>query len=280
MFFNSKKWAGIFATIGYLLTFLPVTADETVTDGIKRMERSKDVSGLTRLLRHPDGTVRSSAAVSLSNAIRGVKNPEALSLLARTHLDSALRDPFSTVRHHSGRAFQHSIRATKNQSVLRGCVPPLVDVLHGSEVEETRRRFASVMLAELIPMVESRFTLEASSPKLLFAALDDPDEQVREYAGRALVSCLKRIGSKDLLGSAAIRLTKGLAEKDQKRRLFCAVLLSGIVQKLDESTLKRIAEPLQSRLKTERDPRIRDYIGRAARDVGRMLEPDPKSESR
>lgn len=39
---------------------------------IKELERFRDVAALTLLLKNSDGRIRSSAAVSLSNAIRSV----------------------------------------------------------------------------------------------------------------------------------------------------------------------------------------------------------------
>lgn len=196
---------------------------------IKKLEHSGDVRALTNLLRHPDGRERASAAVSLSNAIRNVKDPKVLSPLARPQLEAALRDPYQTVREHAGRAFQHSIRNTEDVATLRWVVAPLVDSLHGKEVAGPTRRFASVMLTDIIPRIQHKGILEQSVPRLLEATLKDPSEQVREYAGRSLKSAVLRIQHTQILHDTAVALVNTLEHEDVKRRGYAAVLLSSLV---------------------------------------------------
>ena len=237
---------------------------------IKSLEKARNVSELTQMLRDRDGNIRSSAAVSLSNAIRYVKDPKVLTPLARAHLDAALRDPYKTVREHAGRAFQHSIRNTKDVATLRWVIVPLTDALHGREADEPRRRWASVMLTDVVPRIEHTGVLEQAIPNLLDATLNDPEEYVREYTGRSLKSAVLRIKNPEILHTTAVALVNALDDESQKNRHFSAVLLSSLVMKLEDmKTLGRIAEPLRNAAQSSPDATVREYAGRASKHVDR-----------
>ena len=239
---------------------------------IKSLEKAGNVAELTQMLRDRDGQIRSSAAVSLSNAIRYVKDSSVLTPLVRTQLDAALRDPYRTVREHAGRAFQHSIRNTEDVATLRWVVVPLTDALNGREVDESRRRWASVMLTDIVPRIPHAGVLERTIPNLLDATLNDPQEYVREYTGRSLKSAVLRIRNPKLLHSTTLALVNALDDESEKNRHFSAVLLSSLVMKLEEmNTLRRIAEPLRNAAESSPDETVREYAGRASKHVDRKL---------
>ena len=250
--------------------YLSIVLQLGANDKIKSLEKAGNVVELTQMLRDRDGRIRSSAAVSLSNAIRYVKDPKVLTPMVRTHLDAALRDPYRTVREHSGRAFQHSIRNTRDVATLRWVVVPLTDALQGREVAESRRRWASVMLTDIVPRIEHTGVLEQAVPNLLDATLNDPEEYVREYAGRSLKSAVLRVKNPEILHTTAVALVNALDDERQKNRHFSAVLLSSLVMKLEDmKTLGRIAEPLRNAASSSPDKTVREYAGRASKHVDR-----------
>jgi hypothetical protein len=227
-----------------------------------------DIEGLTRLLRHRDGVIRSSAAVELSNAIRSVKTEKRLTPLVRQHLESSLEDPYQTVREHAGRSFQHSMRNISHQPTLQSLVPILADSLHSKEVELKRRRFAAVMLAELMPRIENANVMRLVLPEILDSTLNDSDEQTQEYSGRAVQISLRKITYPDALSEAAKRLTITLKDKDSKRRQYAAIQLSAVVPKItDQKVIRHIAPTIEKVAQSDPDPTIREYMGRAARHL-------------
>ena len=227
-----------------------------------------DIEGLTKLLRDRDGTLRSSAAIELSNAIRAINEEVRLKPLVRQHLESALRDPYQTVREHAGRSFQQSMRNISHQPTLQSLVPILADSLHSKEVEVKRRRFAAVMLAELTPRIENANSMRLSLTKILDSTLNDPDEQTREYSGRAAQVSLRKITIQITLAEAAKTLTNTLNSKESQRRKFAAIQLSGLVPKLtDKKILRHIAPTIENVAQSDPDPTIREYVSRAARDL-------------
>ena len=240
---------------------------------IKALEQARDVTGLTKLLRDRDGRIRASAAVSLSNVIRDVEDPGVVAAFARLQLEAALRDPYQTVREHAGRSFQQTIRKTEDVATLRWAVAPLVDCLNGGEVAEPTRRFASVMLTDIIPRIEHRYLLEQSVPRLLDATLKDPSEQVRDYAGRSLKNAVLRSRNPQVLHDAAVALVNTLDHEDPKRRAYAAVLLSSLVPKLkSKDTFARISKPIHTAAQSGKDETVREYVGRAAQHIRRNVE--------
>jgi hypothetical protein len=252
---------------------VPSVAPTSLGQDVDRLKQSKDVTGLIRLLRHRDGQVRSSAAVALSQVIREVEGSKSLAAHVLPLVDVTLRDPYSTVREYAGRALQHCLQNVTNASVLRGAVPPLVDTLHATEVEEKRRRYSAVQLSRVIPQIQYEPLLVQSVPMLLSATIDDPNEDVREYAGRALKSALPRIRDNKVLHSGTVTLAGTLQHKDTKRRQYAAVLLSWLVPKVTElDTLRAISVRVSEAARRDRDDDVREYAGRAARHIKQQLQ--------
>jgi hypothetical protein len=168
---------------------------------------------------------------------------------------------------------QHCLQNVTDVSILRGAVPPLVDSLHATEVEEKRRRYCAVQLSRVIPQIKHEPLLLQSVPILLSATIDDPSEDVREYAGRALKSALPRIRDNEILHSGAVALSPTLQHKDVKRRRYAAVLLSWLVHKVRElDTLRAISDRVSEAAQRDRDEDVREYAGRAARYIKQQLQ--------
>ena len=248
-------------------------------DDVAKLRKSKDVNGLMRLLRHQDGEVRRDAAVALSNVIRDVKDSRKLARHILPLIDVTLRDPYVSVREYAGRALQHSMQHVTDVSILRGAVPPLLDMLRSGEVEIKRRQYAAVRLSTLIGKIEHESLLVQSIPTLLKATIDDSDEGVREYAGRALKSALPRVRDKQTLHDGTMTLVRTLQHKDTKRRIYSAVLLSWLVPKVTElNTLRSVATRIKDAAKRDRSDRVRDYAGRADRHIEQRLQ-EAKAEA-
>ncbi|MDP6717768.1 MAG: HEAT repeat domain-containing protein, partial [Pirellulaceae bacterium] len=111
-------------------------ASTSLGQDVGQLKQAKDVPGLVRLLRHRDGKIRSSAAVALSGVIREVDDSKSLARYVLPLIDVTLRDPYATVREYAGRALQHCLQNVTDVSILRQAVPPMVDSLHATEVEE------------------------------------------------------------------------------------------------------------------------------------------------
>ena len=249
-------------------------------ENTRELANKGDIESLTNLLRHPDGVLRSSAAVELSNAIRSIKTEKRLIPLVRQHLESALRDPYQTVREHAGRSFQHSMRNISQQHILQSLVSTLADTLHSKEVEVKRRRYAAVMLAELMPRIENPVTMRSVLTRILDSTLNDTDEQTREYSGRAVQVSLRKITYPDALSEAAKTLTNTLKSKESLRRQYAAIQLSGLVQKLeDERVCRHIAPAIEAAATSDPDSTIREHAGRADRFLKKRLEPKKLSST-
>lgn len=240
---------------------------------VGQLRQTKNAPGLVRLLRHRDGHVRSSAAVALSGVIREVEDPATLARFVLPLVDVTLRDPYATVREYGGRALQHCLQNVTDVSILRGAVPPMVDTLNASEVEEKRRRYCAVQLSRVIPKIQHEPLLVQSVPMLLSATLDDPNDHVREYAGRALKSALPRIRDREVLHTGSVALAKALSHKDAKRRRYAAVLLAWLVPKVTElDTLRAISDRVSDAAQEDRNKDVREYAGRAARHIQQRLQ--------
>lgn len=247
---------------------------------IRKLKESKDIPGLMRLLRDRDGSVRSSSAVALSGGIREITNQKLLAGHVRPLVDATLRDPYSTVREYAGRALQHCLQTVKDPAVLAIAVPDMVDALHPTEVDVKRRQYCSVQLSRVIPQIKHESLLRQSFPMLLSATLEDPDETVREYAGRALKSALPRIRDTKQMHTGCVELAKTLGHKDLARRRYAAVLLSWLISKVDQlDTLRAISERVSHAAQHDSNEIVREYAGRAARDIGRRIEADELEKS-
>lgn len=262
----------VFTVIAAAILLAPNFASTSLGQDVQKLKQSKDVPGLVRLLRHRDGKVRSSAAVALSGVIREVDDSKTLAHYVLPLVDVTLRDPYATVREYAGRALQHCLQNVIDVSILRGAVPPMVDALNATEVEEKRRRYCAVQVSRVIPKIQHEPLLIQSVPMLLSATIDDPNEDIREYAGRALKSALPRIRDKELLHMGSVALAKTLKHQDAKRRRYSAVLLAWLVPKITElDTLRAISSHIREAAKRDRDKDVREYAGRAARDIERRL---------
>ena len=260
------------ALMGATVCVVLFNLSDALGQDVSRLKQSKEVPGLMRLLRHHDGRIRSSAAVALSQVIREVEDSKSLTPHVLPLVDVTLRDPYSTVREYAGRALQHCLQNVTDVSILRGAVPPLVDSLHATEVEEKRRRYCAVQLSRVIPQILHEPLLVQSVPMLLSATIDDPSEEVREYAGRALKSALPRIRDNEVLHSGAIALARTLQHQDVKRRQYAAVLLSWLVPKMkDRGTLRAISDRVSEAARRDRIDDVREYAGRAARHIKQQL---------
>ena len=118
------------------------SAHITLGDEVQELANEKDIAGLTRLLRHRDGRVRSAGGVALSCVIREVEDPRTLTPLVGTLVQATLRDPYANVREYAGRALRHSLGHVSNVATLRSAVPPLVDMLNAGQVEQKQRLYA------------------------------------------------------------------------------------------------------------------------------------------
>ncbi|MEQ8789061.1 MAG: hypothetical protein RIC55_22305 [Pirellulaceae bacterium] len=240
---------------------------------VPKLKQAKDVPGLVRLLRHQDGRVRSSSAVALSGTIREIDDSKTLAHFVLPLVDVTLRDPYSTVREYAGRALQHCLQNVDDVSILRGAVPPMVDALNAAEVEETRRRYCAVQLSRVIPQIDYEPLLVQSMPPLLSATIEDPNADVREFAGRALKSALPRVRDEETLRAGMVALAQTLTHEDVKRRRYAAVLLSWVVSKDPElETLRAISSRVTEASERDRDEEVREYAGRADRDIQRRLQ--------
>lgn len=249
-----------------------LSANITWADQAQEFAQTKDVAGLTRLLQHRDGRVRSSAAVALSGVIDEVEDPKILTPLVSPLVDAALRDPYASVREYAGRALRHSLKHADNTTVLRGAVPALVDMLNAGQVEEKLRLYAAVTLWELVPRIDHEPLLNESIPRLQSAALDDPHDRVREYAGRAFKSAISRSHDEQLLHDAANALARTLSHDDLNRRQYSAVFLSGLVKRIESpDTLRGILSRIREATKSK-DTAVAHYASRALRDIERQLE--------
>lgn len=267
------KRYNVLSLIVVVACVVPIVPSTAFGQDVSQLKKAKDVSGLIRLLRDRRGKVRSSAAVALSQVIREVDDSKQLSRFVLPLVDATLRDPYSTVREYAGRGLQHCLQNITNPSVLAAAVPPLVDALNASEVEEKRRRYSAVQLSRVIPQIKHESLLVHSMPALLSATLDDPNADVREYAGRALKNALPSVRDKNTLRAGATKLAKTLQHKDSKRRQYAAVLLSWLVQKLTEQdTLRAISERVSAAAKQDRNDVVREYAGRAARHIKQELQ--------
>jgi len=252
---------------------VPTDSSTAFGQDVSQLKKAKDVSGLVRLLRDRDGKVRSSAAVAFSQVIREVDDEKKLSRFVLPLVDATLRDPYSTVREYAGRGLQHCLQNITDPSLLAAAVPPLVDALNATEVEKKRRKYCAVQLSRVIPQIKHESLLVQSMPALLSATLDDPNEDVREYAGRALKNALPIVRDKKVLHVGATTLAKTLQHKDTKRRQYAAVLLSWLVPKLREmDTLRAISDRVSAAAQRDRNDEVREYAGRAARNIKQELQ--------
>jgi hypothetical protein len=246
---------------------------ELPAQDVRALKESKDVPGLMRLLRNCDGRVRSSAAVVLSGVIRQIDDEKTLARHIQPLIDATLRDPYSSVREYAGRALQHCLQNVTDASVMAGAAAPLIDALNATEVDAKRRRYCAVQLSRVIPHVQQDSLLEQSVPMLLSATLNDPDETVREYAGRALKNALTRVSDTKLLHTGCVALARTHKHKDPRRRGYAAVLLSWLASRVKElDTLRAILDPIRNAAERDSNETVREYAGRATRDITRRLE--------
>ncbi len=251
---------------------LTISADLRAQD-VRALKEGKDVPGLMRLLKHRDGQVRSSAAVALSGVIRQVTDAKSLGRHVLPLADATLRDPYATVREYAGRALQHCLQTVTDKTVLASAAIPLVDSLHTTEVDVKRRRYSAVQLSRVIPQLQPGTLLDQFVPMLLTATLDDPNQDVREYAGRALKNALPLVRDTKLMHNGCVALAKALKHKDVKQRQFASVLLSWMISKVKEdTTLRAISASIHAAAGRGSNETVREYAGRASRDINRRLK--------
>lgn len=267
------KHAMLIILFGGAASLLPPSPCDAQVPDVQRLRQAKDIPGLGLLLQHPDGQVRSAAAVALSAAIVEVEDPKKLAPQVLPLVHVTLRDPYATVREYAGRAMKHSLRYVSDPWILQGVLPALLDCLHPSEVELGRRRYCAVTLSTLIAGIQEQSMLAQSVPPLLRATLEDADAEVREYAGRALRNVLSRAEDPQVLQAAALALAGALRHQDAGRRLYAAVAIWGLAPRLTETnTLAQVATGVREAAASDSDPRIREYAARAARLVEKQIQ--------
>lgn len=127
-------------------------------------------------------------------------------------------------------------------------------------------------LWELIPRITHEPLLNESIPRLQSAALDDPHDRVREYAGRAYKSAIMRSRDEQLMHNAATALTWALSHDDLNRRQYSAVLLSGLVKRIESpDTLRAVVGQIRESAQSK-DTTVAHFAGRALRDVEQRLQ--------
>ena len=94
-----------------------------------------------------------------------------------------LDDPSEGVREYAGRALKSALPRIRDNNVLHSGSIALAKALQHEDAK--RRRYAAVLLSWLVAKVTELETLRAISGHVSEAAQRDPDETVRDYAGRA-----------------------------------------------------------------------------------------------
>lgn len=255
-----------------ILAGLAVGASPAHADETGDLISARNLPGLVRMLEHPDGRVRSRAAVALSGIVPEHEDSETLAPHVPRLLEATLRDPYATVREYAGRALRHALRHVQRPALLMAAVAPLIDQVQAGEVDDKRRLFAAVELSSLIPRIENEGLLTESIPRLLTATLDDPYDRVREYAGRALRSALQRSQDAEVLHAATVALAATLTHADENRRRYAAVTLSGLVQRIERlETLQTVASRVRDGSQSE-DGTVKEYAGRATRHIDQRIK--------
>jgi len=263
----------IFLPSALLALVLVGTSSKSHGQDIERLKRAGDVQGLTAQLRNRDGGVRREAAIALPDLVRRIQSEPSLRPLIRPLVDATLKDTHRTVREYAGRALMDILQRTKDEAALRSAIPALVDTLHAGEVELKRRRYAAVALWIVVSKVDNEAALKPILPRVLAAALKDPDAEVREYARRPMWDILHGTEDQALLQSAVRPLMEALKHKDVKVRQNATVALSTVVPKLKgEGPLKRFFPVLQAAATKDADSTVREYAGRAWTNVLRRTE--------
>lgn len=114
--------------------------------------------------------------------------------------------------------------------------------------------------------------LQPRITELLASALTDPDEGVRKYAERALQHTLQKLQDEPTLIIAARALAPRLEHEDADARGYAAVMLSGVVRRIEHrATLKGLQSRLTAAATKDRDKGVREYAGRAMRHIQQVL---------
>jgi uncharacterized membrane-anchored protein YjiN (DUF445 family) len=169
----------------------------------------------------------------------------------------------------------HVLNKTKDQKLLSDAVEPLLDGLNHQQVEVDRRRQASVCLSSIVMRLQRVDLLHSHVPELLTATFVDPDDGVREYAGRALQHTLQKLDHEPTLILAAQGLAAQLKSDNARAQSDSAVMLSGVVRKInDPATLKNLLGKITTAVNEDADSGVRDYANRAMRHIQRVLKID------
>ena len=264
---------GLWQRVALCLVVLISTSGYNAGKSIEELKKARDVRGLVAKLDDPHANVRREAAIALPGVVETVNDPDTLKRIIGPLTEARLRDPWKTTRDYSGRALMKVLSKRADQSVLANTVSPFLDVLAANEVETDRRRFAAVALSGVVNKLENADVLKSRISDLLSATFDDPDEQVREYAGRALQYGLQKLEHQPTLIPAARALAAQLGSKDLRARRYSSVRLSGLVSKItDQKTLKSLLGPLGFAASKDRDDQVREYAGRAVHHIKAALE--------
>jgi len=253
------------------------TSSNAEGKSVEELKKAGDFRGLVAMLGDHRALVRREAALALPGVVDKVKDPAALNPIIGRLIHVRLQDPWKTTREYSGRALMNALSKTKDQVVLSNALQPFVDALAYGEVELDRRRYAAVALSGIVYKLDRVDLLRSRIPDLLSATFKDPDEGVREYAGRALQHALHKLDHEPTLASAAHPLAAQLNSKDLRARRYSAVMLSGLVRKInDRGTLKSLLARITPAATKDPDKEVREYAGRAMRHIQHVLKEEKK----
>ncbi len=124
------------------------------------------------------------AAVALSVVVMRLERVDLLRLRIGELLAATFEDPDAGVRKYAGRALQHTLMKLDHEPTLTLAAHPLADQLGSKDLHF--RSYSAVMLSVVVRKIRDRDTLKSLLERITPAATKDPDQGVREYAGRAM----------------------------------------------------------------------------------------------
>ena len=133
-------------------------------------------------------------AVQLSRVIPKIQHEPLLVQSIPILLAATISDPHEEVREYAGRALKSALPRVRDTKTLHNGSVSLTRLLKHPDLK--RRRYASVLLAWLVPKLKSLETLRTISTEITNASQQDSDETVREYARRAARDIKKQLDAK------------------------------------------------------------------------------------
>ncbi|MEK6238679.1 MAG: hypothetical protein N2C14_28500, partial [Planctomycetales bacterium] len=158
-------------------------------------------------------------------------------------ISATFDDPDGGVREYAGRALQHSLHKLDHEPTLIPVVRSLATRLGGKDARA--RRYSAVRLADVVGKIRDQATLQSLSRQVAPAAAKDPDETVREYAGRALRSIQRELNAK----------TKADEQAKDKARAKTKTKANTKTKTNDRAESQRAGKPSEKQTQAPKRPR-------------------------